>query len=138
LIIQDEDAAIAEWVGRRLGETDFGLYRAIGIARRGKLVAGIVYNHFNGTSIDMTIASDSPRWASRQVLWRLFHYPFNELKCRRVTATTGITNQPARAFLCRLGFSHEGTHPEGKPDGESVVSYGMTRSACRWLGERHE
>jgi hypothetical protein len=30
------------------------------------------------------------------------------MKCRRFGARTAVTNQPARAFLCRLGFALEG------------------------------
>jgi RimJ/RimL family protein N-acetyltransferase len=46
------------------------------------------------------------------------------------------TNQPARAFLCRLGFKQEGIHPDALPDGDAVT-YGLLRKdAARWLEDK--
>jgi RimJ/RimL family protein N-acetyltransferase len=46
------------------------------------------------------------------------------------------TNQPARAFLCRLGFREEGYHPDALPLGDAVT-YGLLRKdAARWLEDK--
>jgi RimJ/RimL family protein N-acetyltransferase len=62
----------------------------------------------------------------------IFGYPFNQVGCRRLTATTEAKNQPVRAFLCHLGFREEGVIRQGFPTDDAVV-YGMLRDECRWL-----
>ena len=151
-IILGRDLAVAEWVRRRLadpaiavgGEStlspswDWGPCTAIGVARGSELVAGIVYNNYRWPSIEATIASSTPAWCSRRNLAAIFAYPFRQLGCRRLGASTGDTNQPARAFLCRLGFRQEGLLRQALPPsllnraGDAVI-YGMTAAECRWL-----
>lgn len=134
MIVFGADREIAQWVGDRLGLDLSRDSVALGIVRRGKLVAGVVYNNYRAGNIEMTIASDSPMWATRQALAVLFRYPFHQLKCRRVTAVTKATNQPVRAFLCRLGFQQEGILRLGFEDDDAAV-FGMLRSECKWLAE---
>ena len=140
-IVVGRDAAVAEWVRLRLDNPpidDWGPCVAIGIAIGGELVAGVVYNNLRWPSIEASIASTSPRWCSRRNLAAIFFYPFRQLACRRLGAMTGVTNQPARAFLCRLGFRDEGCCRQAlkpsaaNPAGDAVI-YGMTPAECRWL-----
>lgn len=135
LILCGHDAAVARWVGDKVGIEDFGACRAIGIIEGNEIIAGIVYNQFRNANIEMTIASTSPRWCRRETLKFLFAYPFIQLGCRRVTAATEATNQPVRAFLVRLGFRHEGNLRQWFGPADAAV-YGMLRSECRWLGDR--
>ncbi len=135
-LIRGWDAAVARWVGDRLDIKEFGpFYRAVGIANDCELIGGVVYNNYRHPNIEMTIATATPRWCSRSILRILFWYPFNTFDCRRVTAVTESTNQPARAFLCRLGFHEEGTMRRAFPSGADAAIYGMLREECRWLGE---
>lgn len=143
-IITGWDQALAHWVGRSLG-VDLGPNCvAIGFAEDDKLLAAIAYHNFQWPNIEGSIWSRSPRWANRRTLFTCFYHPFLALKCRRFGANTAVTNQPARAFLCRLGFRLEGTareamrvpsaeHPE---EGEVVDAaiYGILAHECRWLG----
>lgn len=135
------DAAVAEWVRQRLTVPPiaaWGPCTAIGIARGGELVAGVVYNNYRPPSIEASIASTTPAWCSRRNLAAIFAYPFHQLECRRLGAMTEVTNQPARAFLCRLGFRQEGVLRQALPpsaanlEGDAVL-YGMTPAECRWL-----
>lgn len=134
-IILGCDAAVALWVRRRLVDPpveDWGPCVAIGVTLGDTLVAGIVLNNFRWPSIEASIASTSPRWCSRRNLAAIFSYPFRQLECRRLGATTGVTNQPARAFLCRLGLRVEGICRQALVSGDAVI-YGMTPAECRWL-----
>lgn len=140
-IILGYDRAVAEWVRRRLTDPpveDWGPCVALGIARGPELVAGIVFNNYRHPSIEASIASSTPSWCSRRNLAAIFAYPFRQLGCRRVGAMTGITNQPARAFLCRLGFREEGILRQALPPSAAnpmgdAVLYGITLAECRWL-----
>lgn len=132
-IIAGHDAAVAEWARRHFGvRVEWGPCAAIGIARGGDLIAGIVFNNFRWPSIEASIASTRPDWASRRNLAAIFAYPFRQLDCRRVGALTEVTNQPVRAFLCRLGFQEEGVLRDALVSGDAVI-FGMTRAECRWL-----
>lgn len=134
------DKAVAAWVGERVGIKDFGPCTAVGFVRdEDELIAGVVYNNWyyphDPGLIEATIASTSPRWCNRATLAVIFGYVFNQVGCRRLTATTEAKNQPVRAFLCHLGFREEGVIRQGFPHDDAVV-YGMLRDECRWLGTR--
>ncbi len=134
------DAAVARWVGERVGIADFGLCTAIGFVKdETALIAGVVFNNWHAPAdpglIEATIASTSPRWCNRATLAVIFGYVFNQVGCRRLTATTEAKNQPARAFLCKLGFREEGVIRQGFPTDDAVV-YGMLKGECRWLQTR--
>jgi hypothetical protein len=137
MLVYGHDGALAEWVARQLGCTFAPPYTCIGIMRADVLIAACLYNNFEPPNIQMTIASVTPRWASHQVIGRLFAYPFLELGCRRITAVTGSNNTRARMFLSRLGFRLEGIHPE-LFEHDDGVSYGLLRrDAQKWL-ESHD
>jgi len=134
MLIFGADREIAAWVGEQLGIRDFGVSSAIGVARGSKIVAGAVFSNFRWPNIEITFAATTPKWATRQVCGAIMRYPFIQLDCRRVTAVTEATNQPARAFLCRFGFREEGIHPDALPSGDAVT-YGLLRRECRWIAE---
>jgi RimJ/RimL family protein N-acetyltransferase len=134
VILLGADSKIAAWVGSELGIQDFGPMAAIGVTRADKLVAGAVFHNFNWPNIEVSFASTTPRWCTHQTIRGILNYPFVQLDCRRLTAITKATNQPARAFLCRLGFEIEGFHPDLYPDGDAL-SLGLLRRKCRWIAE---
>lgn len=126
------DDVVSAWVGKRVGIDDFGPCVAIGVSRQDQLLAGCVYNNWRHPNIEVTFATDSPRWASRQAISCILSYPFVQLGCLRITAYTRAGNERARAFLTGLGFDQEGYHPHGFPD-DDAVSYGLLREKCRWV-----
>ena len=64
----------------------------------------MVFHNYDARAgdIEVVIAAESPRWASREVFHTAFAYPFLQLGCRRVTARV----RPAPERRRRLG---EGT-----------------------------
>jgi RimJ/RimL family protein N-acetyltransferase len=128
------DEAVARWVGEQVRIADFGPYTAIGFINAAEeLLGGVVYSNYRHPNIEATIATVSPKWCSRRVLSAIFSYPFFQLRCTRLTAVTEIMNQPARAFLCRLGFQEEGVLRKAFPGGIDAVVYGLLAEECRWL-----
>jgi RimJ/RimL family protein N-acetyltransferase len=147
MLVYGQDRLVAEWVAAKLGLSgadDFMPCVAIGIVRDDRLVAGVVYNNYqtdregSPLSIEMTIASTSPRWASRKVLTELFEYPFIQLRVKRVQALTSVGNAEAQSLLKRLGFSQEGVHRCAYSDGEDAVSWGMLKHECKWMNNGQE
>ena len=98
----------------------------IGICRDGKLAAVAVYTAWRGCNIEMAIAADTPRWATRQVVALLMAYAFLELGVRRITATPARRNKRSRRFVEGIGGRLEGVMRDGLPD-DDVLIYGLTR-----------
>ena len=131
--------SVVEWVAARTRE--FGSYGAavgFGIEDNGKLIAGVVFNDYNGANINMHVASDrSRRWMTRELLWMVFDYAFNQTKVKRITGLVGEGNSEARRFDEHIGFRLETTLKDAHPTGDMLV-YVMRLEDCRWLGLRHE
>jgi len=133
MLVYGRDRDVARWVGERLDVFDFGPCSAIGIVRDGHLVAGAVFHQYRHPSIEMSFASTTPRWASRDVIRAIVRYAFLQLNCRRLTCITPEENERAITALERVGFRREGRHPEALPTG-TAVSLGLLRDqADRWL-----
>lgn len=136
MLLYGHNRELALWAGRHLGFD--GPIRsteptAIGVIRGGKIVAAAVFYNAGPTSIEITFVTSTPRWASREAIKAILHYPFVQLDRKRLNAITEACNADARAFLERLGFRQEGVHPDGFPSGDGI-SYGLLRAdAQRWL-----
>jgi len=135
VLLYEPQKYIADWAGRQLGIKDFGPCAAIGVLRNRELVAAAVFNHFELPDIQITFCTSDKRWATPDVVRGIISYPF-KIGCKRITAVTDDTNQPAKAFLCRMGFRLEGIHVDASPTGGNRLSYGLLRKdAERWLTE---
>lgn len=133
--VYGQDFFISQWVGFRIDEPDFGPCTAIGLEEDGNLVAGVVYNLYNGPSICMHVAAEpGKRWMTKDYLYRCFAYPFEQLGCTRVTGLVKADNMEARRFDEHLGFKQEGIIRKGATDGTDMILYGMLKEECRWLG----
>ena len=127
------DREISSWVGERLDTVFPPDVVAIGLARKGKIIAGVVYHNYRPPkNIEMSIAADSPRWGGKSTLEVFFNYPFKQLGCSRVTAITDAGNQHTRDFLTRLGFVQEGVLRDANPDDDAVI-YGLLKTECKWV-----
>lgn len=130
---------VVSWVAERTGEFgNFGAAVGIGIESDGRLLAGVVFNEFNGSSMCIHVASDgSKRWMSRELLWFTFHYAFEQAKVKLLLGLVGSKNAESQRLVLHLGFVEEHRIPDAHPDGELII-YRMRREECRWLGMRHE
>lgn len=133
------DREVAEWVRRRIRWVDsvekMMPCKALGVARHGRFIAGVVYGNHVWPDIHVTCAADDKTWCTRQVLRAIVNYPFRQLGCSRITCITEDRNLPTQAFLEHFGFTEEGRHPFFFPDGGTAVSFGLYRETCRWLEE---
>lgn len=131
------DGRIARFVAQAVGSDDFTAHGTIGVlagrATGEEIVAGIVYDNFNGANICMHVgARPGVNWVSRKLLHLAFDYPFRQLGCRRVTGLVPESNVAARRFNEHLGFKVEARIRAGAPDGD-VLIYAMFREECRFL-----
>lgn len=134
----EAEIAVAEYVARLCPGvehwTDWGPFRALGIASADVLVAGVVFSQMNGFDALVSIGSTSPRWATKRRIRAILTFAFDDLKLVRLTAMTSIKNTRARQFLKRLGFREEGKKLKGFDGQTHMMIYGLTRrDAARWL-----
>ena len=137
MIVYGNKPLLLGWAGDRLGmKFDEALSEPLGVRIGNEILAVAVINNVRWPNAEISFVTSSPRWASRTHIAGILAYPFFQLRMKRLSSLTEAMNQPARAFLCRLGFKQEGYHPEAFPSGDGV-SYGLMREdAQRWLKER--
>ena len=123
---------VVQWVADGSGADCTPKATAIGWMVDGKLVAGIIFDGFTGSSIAMHSRCDDPRKVSREWLFAIFDYPFNQLGVKRVTGLVSTANVKAQRVNEHLGWKRETTLADYFPDGDGIV-YIMRREDCRWL-----
>ena len=125
---------IAKMIDDQLPEVEnVDQHQAIAIVSGEVAKAVVLYGDYTRFDLRMHIASVDQTWCQRGILRGCFSYPFNQLRVRRVTALVPKKNKHARRFNERLGFVHEGTHPQSMADGGAMCSYGMVREKCKWI-----
>lgn len=123
---------VIEWVSQRALCYAAEDARGIGLSRGGKIVAGVVYTDFNGRNVCVHQAIEGR--LTREYLWTLFDYPFNQLKVERITGMIPEGNSRARKLTEHLGFELETTLQGAHPSGDLLV-YVIRKKDCRWLHE---
>lgn len=106
---------------------------ALGLERDGELIAGVIYEGFNGYNVWMHCAI--PGRLTREFLNACFHYPFVQLGCKRVSGYVEASNIKARIFDEHLGFRPEARLRGAASDGGDVILYAMTREGCRYVAQ---
>lgn len=126
--------AVGPWVAERIhGQFTPENSQAIGLSR-GKMVAGVLYENWNGASVVCHIAIEgllTPRY-----LAVIFDYPFNVLGVKKIIAPIASTNLQSIDFVVNLGFSKEAQLLDAHPDG-TLYLFTMSRQQCRFIGERY-
>lgn len=126
------------------------LFYALGVTRPGsngdrQLLGGVVYYNLRKSAgknvcIEAGFAFDRANWASRDALWQLFAYPFEQppvgLGCATMVVQVRRSNRRSRGIVERLGFKLVGPIPRAFDGREDICLYAMTKDKCRWLKEK--
>lgn len=137
-IIGGERELVARWMLEKLPEvTELpGGYEAIGIARGGQLIGGCLYTDYRpcrgGGNVHIWGAGEVG-WMTRRTIRVVLGYPFEQLKCHRLTATAAKGNRKSRRLLEGLGFQIEGKIRRGFDTRQDMIVYGMLREECGWV-----
>ena len=125
---------VVEWVAKLTDEYgNFGAAVGFGIEKDGALVAGVVFNEYNGVNMNMHVASDGSKdWMTRELLWMVFDYAFRQAKVKRLTGLVGEGNAVSRIFTERIGFELETTLESAHPTGKLLI-YRMFKDKCKWI-----
>jgi RimJ/RimL family protein N-acetyltransferase len=126
---------VTDWVAERVDATTFGDSTNFGFYDNDKLVGGVVFSEYRVEDITFSGAFEDKKCFTKRNLKYFFDYPFNQLKCHRITAYTETDNERANKLLKSLGFTLEGTMREISEKGKDANIYGMLERECKWLGD---
>ena len=135
---------VVQWVAKQTNDYGtFGAAHGIGLqeaeqTRYGqvwRMIAGVVYEDWNRVNVVCHIAAEGKRWLTREYLWTIFDYPFNQLGVGRITVCVGEGNAASRRFCEHLGFALEARLDKAHPTGDILV-YRLRKPECRWLALR--
>jgi len=127
-------ARVLEFVRTLMPMNDVEHMKGLGLERDGQLVAGVLYEGFNGQNVWMHVAgAPGSKWMTRDYLRYCFQYPFNEMGVKRVSGYVNASNTAARRLDEHLGFKPEATLTGAAPDGGDVILYAMWRKDCRYV-----
>lgn len=122
---------VGEWVADRVqGFFEWPVAEAIGLERDGKIVAGVIYEHWNGKSVHVHLAIEGP--VTREFLWVIADYPFRQLKAYKLIAPILATNARMVKLALKLGFRREASIQDAHPDG-NILLFTMLERDCRLL-----
>lgn len=113
---------VARFVSEKLG---FGLcppYAALGIERDGEIIGGVLFNHFEGADVHVTLAGKG--W-NRAFLREVGAYVYETLGCERMTAVTGC--DAVARYAERLGGQIEGRMRSHFGPGQDALVVGILR-----------
>jgi RimJ/RimL family protein N-acetyltransferase len=129
------DREVAEWVASRI--PGFAISPgavALGVSRETRLIAGVIYERFNGVHMEVSISAAEPGWASRAVLARLFGYPFEQMGCKAISCIVPMDNLQSLNLATKLGFEPEAIVKYAAQSGADILVLKLFRERCRWIG----
>ena len=128
-------SSVGSWVSDRLHTPWHGEgCESIGLSLRKRIVAGVIYENWNGASCVCHIAVEGPMTPA--FIAAIFHYPFTYGGLKKIIAPVSEGNHKSVRFVQKLGFKLEAQILDASPEG-SIVLYTMSAKECRFLGERY-
>jgi RimJ/RimL family protein N-acetyltransferase len=101
---------LGDFVSQRIWreKRSFGFYTALGVVdKNNTIVAGMIYHNYEPDAgvIEVSGAADTARWLTKPVLWEMFDFPFNQLKCQTVAMRVDPSHKQLSRILPSYGFS---------------------------------
>lgn len=130
------DPRIAQWVASRIPVLDgFGASVSIGVWNGDDILAGVVFHDYSPTyrNIQVSIAAETPKWATRNTISRIMAYPFSQLKVNRVTSLIREGNSRSLKLCEGLGFKREGIVRKGFGDDNAIILGLLRTEAPDWM-----
>lgn len=107
---------------------------AIGLMRRGVMVAGVVFENMNRFNAWVHVAAvDGGHWLTRRAALVPFLYAFKVCQLRRLSGYIDASNTASRRFAERMGFRQEAVLPGAAQDGGDVLIYVLLAKECRYV-----
>lgn len=109
--------------------------QAIGFVKNGQIVAGVIYEHWNGSSVVCHMAVEGR--LTREFLWIIFDYPYNQCNVEKIILPVASSNKKSVKLVLNMGFQEEARIADAHPTGD-LVFYTMKRTDCRFLGPKYQ
>ena len=123
---------VGPWVCEKIGvEWHPGSATAIGKIIDGKLIAGVLYQNWNGANIVEHIAGID-NWADRTFLAVIFDYPFNQIGAKRITVSICSSNTKSIDLVKKMGFNQEAKLHGATSKGDLLI-FSMFKDECKYL-----
>lgn len=147
-VFTDQQEELKEWITAHLNAPagTFNNSICIGIAEGGgtpsdRMIGAVAYHNgkefHNGRLIcEASIATTSPKWATRGVLRAVFGYPFLNLGVVCLRTTCDRKRKKIRKFNERLGFKYEGIARKLFDGERDAAVYSMLPHECKWLDRK--
>jgi len=137
-VVYEPEGEMIAWAESRIPGCKFrDDAHAIGIRSEAGLHGVVVFDSFTTAGCWISVASDGGRrWLTRELLIRVFAYPFLQCGHPRINAFISAGNQASLALCEGLGFVREGVMRQAGFNGEDLIMLGMLRSECSWLPHR--
>lgn len=124
----EENQGLREWIMERIPGFVAGDGQCVAVISRHEIVAVACYNNFYpGKDIEISFASDHPRWATKNSIREILGYPFFQLNVQRVSARAPKSNKKTRRLMKGIGFEEEGKLRNAGEDNEPLFIYGLIR-----------
>lgn len=105
----------------------------IGCVVNNELVAGVIYDKYNGVSLHVSI------WAGSRPSWEfscaIFDYPFNQIGVKKIVGLIFGNNEKSIRLAEHAGFILEGKVTDYCEEGDMLI-YTMTPDQCRFIAPR--
>ena len=138
-ILYDADAEVAAWVFSQLpyashciAELPKDWYRAYGIVRGGKLIAGVVWHDLqkNLGDVQISIVGSGP-WITKDIANIIITTPFERFGVAHCTARHAASNETATVGIQRLGWIYEGRQRLAWDGKEDALLFGLTQERAK-------
>jgi hypothetical protein len=132
-LVFDQKELVGAWVAQEVGQTaSWGDFYALGIVRGDKVIAGVVFNNFNGANATCHIAAPVFTRMLPELICHSCNYAFNHCKLKRLTGMVPSNEPKILAFDKHLGFEEEFVMKDGAPGADMHILV-MRPDTCRWL-----
>ena len=121
---------VARFALPRTGATLCAGMRALGLERDGRVVAGFLFELYDGRNVWAHAACESPHDLTRDLLGAVLRYIFADLGCERVWARVCENNAASRGFVEGLGALLVSMLPQADGD-RDVLIYRLRRQDVR-------
>lgn len=102
-----------------------------------RILGGFVLCSYLGNSIAIHDAADDKRWCSREMLRKLFHYVFVQLRCHKAFAPVASDNYHALELNLRAGWKVEAVLRDALDPGRHLIILAMEAGTCPWIRVSH-
>lgn len=124
------------WVPKICVEIEYtpgAMAQAIACVEDNNLLAGTVYDHYNGSTVNAHILV---KGVPSRLWWvAIFDYPFNVLGVRKLVGQVSSTHYSAQKLNKRFGFVEEARVKDFYADGDDLIVFTMTRDQCKVLND---